>query len=1052
MKLKAKFILIISGVMITIFAATAYFTFSSYRESIKKTISQQQFLMVSIFADEIDNRLLTAQQHLVTFAKIVPHDIMKNTEKAQALLDSREDLRLIFDNHLFLFTPEGKIFVESPYIPGRRGLDLSFRDYIKKTTQTKKPYISDPFISSQSHKHASIMMTVPLFGHKGELTGILTGSIDLMKSNFMDRISTVKVGKTGNFYLYETDGTMIMHPNKKRILLNQPRGLNKLYDMARDGFEGTGETTTSYGLKAVTSFKRLKTKDWILAANYPQAEAYLPIRKAEEYFLIATVAGIAAIFLITLIVIRRLTVPLEVFTSHVRDIGQKEGDDRFLNINTKDEIGTLSSAFNTMIATIDHDIAERKKAEIRLFRANRALNAINRCDEAITHVKEETNLLDEVCKIIVETGGYRMCWVGYAERDEAKTVRPVAQKGYEDSYLQNIQISWDDTEYGRGPAGTAIRTGKASIFNNITTDPDFSPWRKDALNLGYGSILGLPLNTNSDTFGALTIYAAEPNAFNEDEVMLLTSLSDNLAYGIMTLRTLTEQKKAEKASIQSEEKYRTLFEESKDAVFISTPEGRYLDINRAGIELLGYASKEELLAIDIARDLYVNPEDREKYEKMLHENGFTKDYEIEMKRKDGSKLTVLTTSSVVRDEKGSVTAYRGIMRDITEHKKLEEQFLQAQKMEAMGRLAGGIAHDFNNLMTAVIGYSDLVLRELPKKHFASDKIEIIKDAGNKASDLVRQLLAFSRNQMLEIKPVNLNEIVHNMNKIFERTIGEDIELELNIDKPVKNVSADAGQIEQVLMNLVVNARDAMTNGGRLIIETDNVYLDKAYSLMHSQLVKPGHYVMLSVTDNGAGMSPEIREKIFDPFFTTKGTAKGTGLGLSTTYGIVKQHNGYIWVYSEPDKGTTFKVYLPATEEEVKETRKAGPSITSEGTETILVVDDQPLIRQFVSDVLQPLGYKLYEADSAEEALNIAEQVEGRIDLLLTDLVMPGMRGSELGELFIERWPNTKVIIMSGYGDKEILYKEIKDAIFMQKPITAGELSAKLREVLDCKLN
>ncbi len=362
MKLKTKFTLIVSSLVVAILALTAFLAFAHYKKSIKEIISQQQFLMISTFADAIDNQLLTAQQHVVTLAKATPPDIMRSPEKAQAFLDNKPDTHLMFDNHLFLFTPAGKIFVESPYAPGRRGLDLSFREYITNTLKTGKPYISDPFISSQPHKHPVIMLTAPLFNSKGDITGILAGSIDLMKTNFMERISTVKVGKTGNFYLYKTDGTMIMHPNKKRILVKMPRGLNRLYDMARDGFEGTGETTTSYGMRAVSSFKRLKAKNWILAANYPQAEAYLPIRKAEQYFLIGTVAGVIAVFFIISFTIRALINPLELFTRHVQELPQKTGDDRLLRLNTDDEIGMLSSAFNNMVAEIDRDIIERTKA------------------------------------------------------------------------------------------------------------------------------------------------------------------------------------------------------------------------------------------------------------------------------------------------------------------------------------------------------------------------------------------------------------------------------------------------------------------------------------------------------------------------------------------------------------------------------------------------------------------------------------------------------------------------------------------------------------------
>ncbi len=355
MKIKTKFTLIVS-ILIAIYSLIALFAFSNYKKSIKDIIAQQQFSMISIVADEIDNKLLTAHKLLIAAAKTTPPDVMLNSARAQAFLDEKYGLHAIFDSYLFLFTPAGKIFVESPDAPGRRGLDFSFREYISNTIKTKKPYISDPFVSLLPDKHPVVAFTVPFFDSKGKIKGILVGSINLMRDNFLGRICNVKIGVTGNIYLYETDGTMIMHQNKKRILVKQPRGLNRLYDMARDGFEGTGETTTSYGLKAVSSFKRLKTKNWILAANTPQAEAYHPIQVAERYFLIASIAGSIAAFFIFFVIMKYLIKPLELLTRHVEDLPHKTGDDRFLNIKAKDEIGTLSAAFDKMES-------ERKQTE-----------------------------------------------------------------------------------------------------------------------------------------------------------------------------------------------------------------------------------------------------------------------------------------------------------------------------------------------------------------------------------------------------------------------------------------------------------------------------------------------------------------------------------------------------------------------------------------------------------------------------------------------------------------------------------------------------------------
>ncbi len=487
-------------------------------------------------------------------------------------------------------------------------------------------------------------------------------------------------------------------------------------------------------------------------------------------------------------------------------------------------------------------------------------------------------------------------------------------------------------------------------------------------------------------------------------------------------------------------------------------DGLYVLINDTELSWLGY-SRSEIIRKKKFSDL-ITPGSIKTFNEsfpVFKERGWVKDIEVEMLRKDGTTLQVLLSATAINDADGNFVMSRSTMYDITERKRIDEekrnleaQLQQSLRMDAIGQLAGGVAHDFNNLLTSIIGYSDLILTQLPDDHFAKEKLKVIRDAGERAGDLVKQLLAFSRKQMLEMRPLNINEIVWNMGKIFARTIGEDIELELNTLRPVRNILADAGQIEQILMNLVINARDAMPDGGRLTVETDDVYLDETYSLMHSQLVKPGPYVMLSVADNGIGMSREVQDRIFEPFFTTKEAGKGTGLGLSTTHGIVRQHNGYIWIYSEQGKGTTFKVYLPAITEEAKKIKKDEAPATFNGTERILVVDDEPLIRQFVIDVFQPLGYRVTEADSAEEALKIGSQAEGKIDLLMTDLVMPGMKGSELGKLFIEKWPGIKVILMSGYGDKPVFHEGLGEnrIVFLQKPVTPKRLATVVREVLD----
>ena len=382
-------------------------------------------------------------------------------------------------------------------------------------------------------------------------------------------------------------------------------------------------------------------------------------------------------------------------------------------------------------------------------------------------------------------------------------------------------------------------------------------------------------------------------------------------------------------------------------------------------------------------------------------------------------------------------------------RRLEEQLQQSQKMEAIGRLAGGVAHDFNNLLTVITGYSQLLLDSLDPGNPMHSHVGQIKKAGDRATSLTRQLLAFSRKQVLAPQVLDLNQVVTNMNKMLTRLIGEDVELVTICFPRLWRVKADPGQIEQVMMNLVVNARDAMPRGGKLTIETANANLGKNYPDQHS-VIAPGSYVMLAVSDTGSGMNQETQSRIFEPFFTTKEQGKGTGLGLSTVYGIVKQSGGHIWVYSEPEKGATFKVYLPRTEAGAEELKKAESVVrTQTGSETIMLVEDNESVRTFVRGVLEARGYRLLEAGGSEDALKAIEGHAEPIHLLLTDVVMPRMSGTELAARIAPLHPETKVLYMSGYTDNAIVHHGVLDegTHFLQKPFVPEVLTQKIREVL-----
>jgi two-component system cell cycle sensor histidine kinase/response regulator CckA len=517
-------------------------------------------------------------------------------------------------------------------------------------------------------------------------------------------------------------------------------------------------------------------------------------------------------------------------------------------------------------------------------------------------------------------------------------------------------------------------------------------------------------------------------------------------------RDITDRKRAEEEMRRSEQKLHIHFEHTPLAVVEWDLDFRVTDWNPSAERIFGYSKQE---AIRQHGSFIVPPQHRQMvdqvWQELLRQDGGTRNTNDNL-TKDGRTITCDWYNTPLVDESGRVLGVASLVHDVTEHLALEERLRQSQKMEAVGRLAGGVAHDFNNLLTVILGYSQILAEGVPAGSRLADSTAQIKSAADRASGITRQLLAFSRKTVMTPRVVNLNDIMLNLDSLLRRLIGEDIEVLTVPAKDLGAVTADPGQIEQVIMNLALNARDAMPHGGKLTLETSNEQLDEAYAQRHQPTVA-GRYVMLAVTDTGHGMSPETQARIFEPFYTTKEVGKGTGLGLSMVYGIVKQSGGYIWVYSEPDRGTTFKIYLPRVDQPVETSGSENRSRSVQrGTETILLVEDDPQLRQLSSSVLAHCGYKVLTANGPEEGLAICRENHRDIRLLVTDVVMPHMNGRQLAEQILQVSPNVKVLYISGYTSNAIVHYGVLDAglWFLPKPFTLSALVAKVREVLDSK--
>lgn len=554
--------------------------------------------------------------------------------------------------------------------------------------------------------------------------------------------------------------------------------------------------------------------------------------------------------------------------------------------------------------------------------------------------------------------------------------------------------------------------------------------------------MGVPLKVNNHAFGALVVQTYSSNIrYGERDKEILTFVARQLASAV-------EIKRNEQALRRSEARYRSLVQSSVYGIYRSSLEGRFLDVNPALISMLGYECAEDVLLLDPEKDVFANPAEHSQLVQEFRRNGRLDGIEVKWKRKDGNTITVRISGRAVSSADEPADVLEAIAEDITDRRALEDQFRQAQKMEAVGRLAGGVAHDFNNLLMVISGYAEVILSKLMPEDALYEKGKAIQVAADRATALTRQLLAFSRKQLLELKVVDVNAIVQDMERLLRPLIGETIEFSTVLSRDPVHTRADAGQLEQVLMNLVVNAKDAMPAGGKLTIATQMIALDST-PRRGEQFIRPGRYVLLSVRDTGTGMDRETQSRIFEPFFTTKEKGKGTGLGLSTVYGIVKQSGGYVVVQSELGKGTSFQIYLPQVEGTAEKQSAPVSDAALGGSETVLLVEDEESVRQLVRDTLEAKGYRVLEAASGEAGVAAAQSHNGTIDLLITDVVMPGMGGRELVQQLSHTRPATKVLYLSGYAEDAILSDGSieKGTAFLQKPFSLQNLSRKVREVL-----
>jgi len=693
-----------------------------------------------------------------------------------------------------------------------------------------------------------------------------------------------------------------------------------------------------------------------------------------------------------------------------------------------------------------------KDSESSLRRVKRAVRTLSGCNQALVRIRDENGLMKEICRIIVEVGGYRLAWAGLAQRDELQTILPAAQWGYEDGYLEKLNLTWADTERGTGPTGIAIRTGFPSVVQNIMANPPSMFWRDEALKRNYASTVSLPLTDGDTPFGALGIYAEEPDAFDTEELKLLKELADDLSYGILALRLRAQNEQEEKARLL----LATACEQLEEGVAIFDDRG-VVQYSNLSLERISGYERGAITGKNVC-DLGNSGTNEQIFkvmgDAMARNESWNGRFTVGSGR-NGSTFEIDARVSTMRDAAG-ITHYVFVSRDVSQEERLENQLRQAQKMEALGTLAGGIAHDFNNILGAIISCIEFALEDAPLGSPTREDLAHVLKASYRGKNLIRQILTFSRHNEQERQPIEIAPLVKECLKFLRASLPSSIEIRQHISTGSGMVLADPTQVHQVIMNLCTNAAHAMRErGGILEVNLSEVIVDPSTAAL-SQNVETGPCVRLAVSDTGHGMSQKVLERIFDPFFTTKKRGEGTGLGLSVVHGIIMNYGGDITVSSEQGKGTTFEVFLPCIERSGDLPEAPKGDALNRGTERILFVDDEEDLVYAGEKMLRRLGYEPVVFQNSLKALEAFRAGPDKFDLIITDQSMPHVTGIELAREALRIRPEIPIVICSGFSPDsgEGLTRQEAEQIGVRevqmKPLGSTEMAGIIRRILDEK--
>ncbi|GAM10506.1 wide host range VirA protein [Geobacter sp. OR-1] len=708
---------------------------------------------------------------------------------------------------------------------------------------------------------------------------------------------------------------------------------------------------------------------------------------------------------------------------------------------------TLTSCMIYYLVSKSESAIKRRKES--LSNLNRALKCYSSCNQAMIRATDEFQLMSEVCRTCVEIGGYRVAWVGIAEENDEKSIRPVAQWGDEKGYLNNLKASWGDIDHGRGPTGTAIRTGKSIVVQQIIYDPMWELWREEAINHGFAASLSLPLTANGKAFGALVIFAGNKGAFNNREVSLLEELAEDLSYGITSIRTKSEGENSEK----ERKLLASVIQQSNDGIIIVDGNGTVKYANPAIASITGL-SPDRMLGSPLSR--LQNTEIDSAFYEWIWGN-MQKKFPINRRYFDLSvkdERTELDCSFwTVSSLDGHSASHVVLIRNVTSEQRLERQLRQAQRMEALATLAGGIAHDFNNSLASIITCAELARDDLPEDSPLAELLDVILKSGQRGRNLVKQIMTFCRRTEQDRQPLQVQGIIHECVRLLRASSHANIEIRESICNEPPLIMADPTQVHQIIMNLCTNSIQAMKDQqGEILVSLDEVDIHEETAERLTGLI-PGPHLMLTVKDNGCGMDNKTTERIFDPFFTTKPPAEGTGLGLSVVHGIVRSYGGTIAVESEVGNGTRFRVFLPCTYCDTATQQRSLETSSASGTGRILFVDDEEDVVFTGRKMLERLGYSVVAHTDSVRALEMFRMQPGEFDLIITDQCMPQMTGTELAREIAGIRSDIPIVLCTGDlsggrdGNESYTTPNFVHEI-AYKPLERNEMSNLIRRALE----